>query len=172
MKVYSRGPSSGAICNEAFPDGVGVSVRPGSVTEKFLRYLGRLGATQEDDERTPETVASPSSYLLNTSVQICAQARPAPATLEDAPGDEKRIRPKSHPGALQNVAQIRSSGQIRGQKRTEQTEIQSGKPDQVSPGLATGDGFQSGVWNRPIPRHGTIAGAPGPTGWDEHAPAS
>ncbi|KAM8701315.1 hypothetical protein ACLKA7_001260, partial [Drosophila subpalustris] len=26
---------------------------------------------------------------------ICAQARPVPATLEDAPGDEKRIRPKS-----------------------------------------------------------------------------
>ncbi|KAL7726127.1 hypothetical protein ACLKA6_002597 [Drosophila palustris] len=27
-----------------------------------------------------------------------AKARPAPVTLEDAPGDEKRIRPKSHPG--------------------------------------------------------------------------
>ncbi|KAM8701588.1 hypothetical protein ACLKA7_007769, partial [Drosophila subpalustris] len=91
-------------------------------------------------------------------VQICAQARPAPATLEDAPGDEKRIRPKSHPGGAHNVAQIRSPGQYCGQK-TEPTEILSGKPDQVSPGLATGDGFQSGVRNRPIPRHGTITGS-------------
>ncbi|KAM8702188.1 hypothetical protein ACLKA7_001880 [Drosophila subpalustris] len=75
-------------------------------------------------------VASPSSYLLNPSVRICAQARPVPATLEDAPGDEKRIRPKSHPGGLHNAAQIRSPSQIRGQK-TEPTEILSGKPDQV-----------------------------------------
>ncbi|KAL7726138.1 hypothetical protein ACLKA6_002608 [Drosophila palustris] len=67
-------------------------------------------------------------------------------------GDEKRIRPKSHLGGPHNVAQIRSPGQYCGQK-TEPTEILSGKPDQVSPGLATGDGFQSGV-----PRHGAITG--------------
>ncbi|KAM8701553.1 hypothetical protein ACLKA7_005009 [Drosophila subpalustris] len=69
-------------------------------------------------------------------------ARPIPATLEDAPGDEKRIRPKSHPGGLHNAAQIRSPSQIRGQK-TEPTEILSGKPDQVRP---------AGTSMRPPPR--------------------
>ncbi|KAL7723390.1 hypothetical protein ACLKA6_006038 [Drosophila palustris] len=82
-------------------------------------------------------VASPSSYLLNPSVQICAQARTVPAAFEDAPGDEKRIRPKSHPGGSTTPPR---SGRL------------------VSPGLATGDGFQSEVRNRPIPRHGTITG--------------
>ncbi|KAM8702042.1 hypothetical protein ACLKA7_001957, partial [Drosophila subpalustris] len=81
MKLYSRRPCSGAICNEAFPAEVGVSVRP--------------GATQEDGERT--RAARCVTFILppEPQVQIRAQARPVPATLEDAPGDEKRIRPKS-----------------------------------------------------------------------------